>query len=157
MSDNVELRGFEEVQAMIGRLTNLKPAVNALHAGAVHVKGKIAQYPPSSPANSPGPYPKRWYQRGYGPRWARKRRTGVGGRRTSETLGRRWTVEARDGGLTQVVGNNASYAPYVHGDEDQAGFHAARGWKTVGQVAEEESETVVQFVADEIEKAIAGG
>ena len=59
-------------------------------------------------------------------------------------------------GLTQVVGNNASYGPYVQGDEDQAAFHTARGWQTVGQVAEAEAETVTQFVADQIEKAIGG-
>jgi len=99
----------------------------------------------------------RWYQRGYGPRWARKRRGGVGGRRTSETLNRRWTIAARDDGLAQVVGNNVSYGPYVQGDEDQAAFHAARGWQTVGQVVEEESETVTRLVADQIDKAIAGG
>ncbi len=156
MSNNVELQGFAEVQAAIARLTNLAPVKAALRAGAVHLKGKIAQYPPATGANMPGPYPARWYERGYGPRWARKIKKGVGGRRTSENLATGWTVEARDDGLTQVVGNDTTYGPYVQGDE-QAACHAAHGWKTVDQVLEQESETILKAVSDAIDKALAGG
>lgn len=156
-SFSVEMQGLDEVLARINTLASLDAAKTALAAAALHVKGKIAQYPPSTEANAPGDYPKRWYERGYGPRWARKRKPGVGGRRTSETLGRRWTVQARDDGLTQVVGNNVSYGPYVQGpEEEQAGFMAAIGWKSIDQVVEEESETVVGLIESEIDKALEG-
>ena len=52
-----------------------------------------------------------------------------------------------------VVGNNASYGPYVQGDE-QVGFHKARGWKNTDKVAKEESATVNKILAAAIEKAL---
>ena len=49
------------------------------------------------------------------------------------------------------VGNNASYAPFVQGRDQQAGFHARRGWKTIEDVGEKHGAEVVK----KIERAIA--
>lgn len=67
----------------------------------------------------------------------------------SETLGRRWAT-AQPSPLTVVVGNNAKYARFVQGEE-QARFHARRGWKKALDVAREE----MRYILDEfIKKAL---
>ena len=124
----------------------------------------LAEYPPASIANMTGRqyafnrggrvfYRQSWYERGYGPKWIRKRDGVVKGRRTSETLSKRWTLEAEDDGLTQVVGNNDTYARFVHDPAKQAKFHAARGWQNTEQVWESEGETMVDFIAAQFDKA----
>jgi hypothetical protein len=76
----------------------------------------------------------------------------VGGRKTSESLGRKWTVATRDSGWSVLIGNNASYSPYVHDAEEQASFHAARGWVTDQQVLDQEKDYVLKFVMDGIRR-----
>lgn len=51
---------------------------------------------------------------------------------TSEMLGRSWdsTVKTGDDYVLGIISNNASYVPYVQGDE-QAAIHAKRGWQTI--------------------------
>jgi hypothetical protein len=109
-----------------------------------HLHNKIAVYAPASEANSSGSGYS-WYERGFGTRT-------VTGRAypTSETLGRRWTHEVSADGKRGVVGNNASYGPFVQSGERQAGFHKRRGWETDQGVAEKEGKTVVGFFEDEI-------
>jgi hypothetical protein len=79
-----------------------------------------------------------WYERGYGVRYI-----GGGGRPVSEDLINRWTIKARNRGRTVVIGNNASYAVFVHSEEKQAHFHGQRGWKTDKQVLEDERDFIV--------------
>ena len=136
------IKGMNKLMRKLDTVAKLKGAKHGLKAGALHVKGKIAQYPPSTTANSPGNPTGRWYERGYGPRWLRKRKGGVGGRKTSETLGRKWAIGERAGGMQQVIGNNASYAEFVHEEEEQAKIHGARAWKTDEQVLREEGDKV---------------
>jgi hypothetical protein len=73
---------------------------------------------------------------------------------TSETLGRKWTIKSRDGGMSAVVGNNVSYGIFVQG-EKQAAFHARRGWKTTEQVADKEGPRVREYIAEAIRRALA--
>ena len=153
MTANIEIQGLEEVVKKIEKLGRLDYLQAAIKASAAHVKGKVAQYPPSTAANAPGS--KRWYERGYGSKWTRADGS-IGGRKTSEMLGRKWTTETRNRGLTAVVGNNVSYGPYVQG-EKQAAFHKARGWKTAEDVAKEETDEVVRFITGAINKIMAGG
>lgn len=150
---SIEIRGLQELAGKIRNVAQLRGIRRAVKTAAIHVKGKIAQYPPSSEANTPGPYPKRWYERGYGPRWARKS-GGIGGRRTSETLGRKWTISTRNSGLTAIVGNNVSYGPFVQSRSRQTAFHARRGWQTVEDVAERESGLVERYIRQEIERIL---
>jgi hypothetical protein len=142
----VEVKNLQRLVRKLNDLEKLEAIKPALQAAALHVKGVIAVYPPSSEANTPGQ--KRWYERGYGPRWP------GGGRKTSEILGKRWTIKARDGGLTQVVGNNASYAVYVQSKERQAWFHAKRGWKTDREVLASERDQIVKLLTDSVRKVL---
>lgn len=148
---DVKLKRLDPLLKKLARIGKLEGAAPAIQAAGLHIKGAIAEYPPASEANSPSN--QRWYERGYGSRWRRKDGT-IGGRATSETLGRRWTVESEANGLRAVVGNNASYGPYVQSAERQARFHSARGWKTDAQVIEEESETVLEFVQDAVRELL---
>jgi hypothetical protein len=77
-------------------------------------------------------------------------------RRTSETLGRRWTTRATDEGLTVVIGNNASYARYVHDARFQWRLHGLRGWRTAQRVLEDEQEHVLEIVGDFVQAKIEG-
>lgn len=154
-----EIPGMKQLLSKIDNLAGLKGAKRGLKAGAVHVKGFMSKYAPATVANSSSNPSGRWYQRGYGPRWRRKDGS-LGGRKTSETLGRKWTSEERNGGLTQVIGNNVSYGPWVQSSEQvggkgpQARFHQAHGWKTDEQVIDEEGDRVLEFVAHEIEREL---
>ncbi len=141
--------GLDDLIRRIERAGKVEVIRAALKAGAAHIKSIVSVYPPSSEANMPNS--RRWYQRGWGVKWMRADGT-VNGYHTSETLGRRWTVRSTN--YTATIGNNSSYAPYVHDPDDQAYFHAERGWKTTEQVAEDERETIENFIVSEIEKAL---
>ena len=147
-TSTVHIEGLDRVVRKLRSLEDLSAYKTALYAAAEHVLEKIADYPPLSEANRPNAR-GRWYERGYGPRWA------SGGRKTSEMLGRKWTTQERNAGMTQVVGNNVSYGPFVQDRDRQAAFHKRRGWKTIQTVAEEESRTVVEMVAKEVDKKLS--
>ena len=73
--------------------------------------------------------PDRWYERGYGPRWRRKRGGGIGGRKTSQFLNRSWAVEPR--GVNEVLlTNRATYTKWVHLNQYQTNVHQRTGWVT---------------------------
>lgn len=152
------IQGDEDVKQLLARLGDGRALKMALYAMGVHYKGKINRYPPATEANQPRAYNtvsggNTWYERGYGSK--RIRRDGsIVGRKTSETLGRKWTVERRDQGLTVVVGNNVSYSIYVHDADKQAWFHARRGWKTAQQVLEDEKSTLLAFAQTELDKLL---
>ena len=114
----------------------------------------MAVYPPETEANTPGSYPKRWYQRKFGPRWATSS-GGTGGRNTSEDLQGSWTESIR-GPLEREVLTSVSYAPYVQGAETQTTTHERIGWQTDKDVAEEltQDSGIGERMADEIEKAL---
>ena len=150
---SIQVHGLEALQKKIGGLQTLKTVRLGLRSGALHTKGKADDYPPATIANSPGNPKRRWYERGYGPKW--HTRAGIHGRKTSQTLGRKWTIGERDRGLTQVIGNNVSYGIYVQG-EKQARFHQARGWKTTETIAREETDNVLGFVQQQVDKILSG-
>lgn len=146
----ISVEGLEEKIRALQKLAKLDSVKAAIRAGALHIKGKINIYPPSTIANNPAQ--KRWYERGYGSRWMTK--YGVHGRQTSETLGRKWTIKETNGGMGAVIGNNVSYASWVHDPQMQTGFHAAHGWKTTEQVADAERDTVTREIVSAIDREI---
>ena len=151
MTKDIRIDGLAPLIRKLDTLQKLEKIKPALRASAVHVKGKISKYPRSSEANVPNQ--RRWYERGYGSRWMR-RDGSIGGKKTSETLGKRWAVREERGGMTQIIGNNASYAVFVQDKDEQAAFHALRGWSTAQQVAQDETPVVIRFVQDEIDKIL---
>ena len=151
---DVRIDGLDRVLRKVRTLEQMKGAKRGLKAAALHIKAMTAKYPPESEANRPNAR-GRWYERGYGPKWISA--AGVeGGKRTSETLGRKWTSKAAKNGLAAIIGNNVSYGPFVQGDE-QARFHKRRGWKTTKEVAEDEAETVLNLIKKTVDKELAKG
>jgi len=151
---NVEIKGLDELKAKITRMSELRALDRGLRKGAEHIAIKVSKYPPESEGN----YPRTvagtgtilsWYERGYGTRWM----GGTGGKRTSETLGRKWTVVQQMGtrALTWIVGNNVSYGKFVQDEDYQARFHKKRGWRTTQTVARSESDRVTGFVKKEVD------
>ena len=150
MASNVTIKGLDKLQKKLGGVN--AAIVRGIKAGTLHIKGKIAKYPPSTIANSPSM--PRWYERGYGSKWRTK--AGIRGRKSSENLGRKWTVSYENGGMTGRVGNNVSYGPYVQGPEQQAHAMWVIGWKTTDDVADEEIDTVLDFINKQVDKALEG-
>lgn len=103
----------------------------AMRVGSEVVRSGVAEYPAATGANvPPGPDGYRWYERGLGSRTVTGRAYA-----TSEVLGRSWAVKVKQAArMTQgIIGTAVSYVEWVQG-KLQAGFHRARGWKTVEQV-----------------------
>jgi hypothetical protein len=117
---------FARLQRTLAKLDQehiFKPMANAI---GMDIRGVASVYPPASEANRP-PYP--FYERGWGTR------TGPNsGRQTSERLSTKWYHTVFPDYLK--IGNTASYAGYVHGEE-QNPIHAHRGWKKLLAVAKE--------------------
>jgi hypothetical protein len=90
-----------------------------------------------------GPY----YNRGVGSAYKRKRDGGVTQYYNSERLGANWTEDIYYNGpeIKGVLGNKASYGPYVHGPAQQSPYHAKRGWKTTKNAIDAERKNIVQL------------
>ena len=149
-----EFKGIDKLLAKLAKLGKTSALRPATQAAALHIKGKVDKYPPSTSANSPDNESGRWYERGYGSKWRRKDGS-VNGRKTSETLGRKWTTQIIAGGASAIVGNNVSYGPYVQDEEHQTSFHQARGWKTIQTISREEADTIMRFYRQQIERILS--
>lgn len=149
MSVTIELRGVSELLARLARLEGLAPVKGIMTAAASDAKAWLAQYPAPIRTN-----PNRWYERGYGTRWRRKDGS-IGGRRTSETLGRRWTIQILDQGFAARVGNNASYGHWVQDRQTQARVHRGR-WRTIQDAAEQQGPIIVAKMKAAIEQLLGG-
>ena len=131
-------------------LRNLAAAFESLDLGAAierviplagkMVQSKMASPPTETEANRPGPYPKRWYQRNWGPRYAKKS-GGTGGQNTSERLQFAWRtqiikpLEAHVFTKSPQTGGEVSYVEYVQSQESQTAVHKEHGWQTDEMVA----------------------
>ena len=146
----IKVEGAKELLRKLARLSRMQPAKKAVAAGTLHLAGVIAVYPMQTIANAPRPRGK-WYERGYGTRWMR-RDGSKGGRKTSEMLGRKWSVKTRRGGLQGIVGNSASYAPFVQSAAKQASFHGKRGWLTDEKAKEKARPVIEDLFKREVER-----
>ena len=152
MDNNViKIEGLDELVKKIKDLGELKRFVVSMKAAAEHIEGIVRQYPPASEANAPGQ--KRWYERGYGPRWTRMDGS-IGGSKTSKDLKESWTIKQENGGLTQIVGTKVKYGPFAMDEAQQASFHKRRGWKTIQTVVREQTARISQFIKAEMDKII---
>ena len=159
MPDVADIEVFG-LQALLAKLNYKRYQVAfrvTLHNAGRLIKGVVAEYPPKSEANMPrahntvmsirtGRYVNQWYVRGVGIRTTTGRTY-----RVSEDLGGRWEVNVE--GLTVEVGNPVSYGPYVQGSK-QAGFHKARGWKTIWQGAKEAAPKIRTMIASVITRIL---
>jgi len=140
-----------EVEWKLDAILNAVP--DGILAGAIHVKGKVAEYPPQAHLTRASVYgqsfvsdkQRRWFfavgihQTPY--------------RRTS-TLAKNWSINQTNNGWTAIIDNNTPYGHFVQGSEDQSLYHRAQGWKRTDEVAQQERENVIRMVIQAIEKAI---
>jgi len=129
--------------------------LRGLAAAALYLRGRVGPYPAVS-RRQIGQYltPKQirylWaasksgaidipYRRGVSP--------------GSERMGLRWEISARNGGLTQVIGNNAGYINYVQGDE-QSVYHRETGWKKVEDIVDDERDNAFNIINSEVAKDV---
>lgn len=146
---HVQLDGLDEILTILkglGATSVIKPG---LKAGALHIKGVVANYPDRTAANDPSA--QKWYERGYGPKW-RVKSGDVHGTNSSETHGRGWTIKAQNQGLTQIVGNDTGYGPFLQDRNQQLSWHKQHGWKTIQDVGDEEKDKVTEFVKQYVDK-----
>lgn len=134
---SVKIDGIDDLVKKYGN--GIKPAIKkGVAALAVEAESRIKPYAPATAGNSPKAYqPGRWntwYQRGWGKKWVTAKGK-IKGKRTSETLGRKWQHEPK-GELGAVIKNTARYAGYVHG-EDQTRVHKSHGWKSSKVIVEQ--------------------
>ena len=98
----------------------------------------LRQYPPETKANLP---PTPYYVRTKGTQYKSYLKM------TSENLGKKWYV--KPAGLGVKIGNPASYAKWVHGDE-QANAMAKIGWKKLDEVAKGKTPRIKKIYQDAI-------
>ena len=162
----MKIIGLDKLTKKVDRLAKMEAVKGGVKEAGLLIKGRIAQYPPESEANrwhtkvyyDPDTKKERWivtkYQRNWGQKYQRADGS-VGGRKTSENLGKRWTVHYRNQGMTAIVGNNATYAPFVQGDDTQAWFHTKRNWKTDKIVLEESKDDILKGLHTSIKNELA--
>lgn len=157
---NVQIEGLDKVLKKLDTKKYAGPLKAMLLAGGQLIKNAVATYPPETEANqprSPGTVfsikgrraVNHWYVRGLGT-------VTTSGKvyKTSEDLGNSWTLAQRESGRVVEVGNRVSYGPVVQGSR-QAGFHAARGWKTIFQVAKEQAPIIGKMMWVTIQRLLA--
>jgi len=130
----VRIEGAEQLDNLFDAAQLAASIQRVLGRVGQHVKVKMAVYPPQGEWKTPKQFPGRWYQRGFGPRWARKDGS-IGGANTSENLQHQWKVQLAP--RTVTIENEVSYAAYVQDADEQADFHKAHGWQTDQDVIDE--------------------
>ena len=145
---DIEVHGLEELKAAFAKFPT-KVARNmsqAAHEAANRVilptKG-LQNYPPSTSANQP---PTPYYIRGVGMQTSASRNL-----MNSENLGKQWTTKRE--GWTARIGNRASYAKWVHGDE-QAEAMGAKGWRKLYDVAKEKIGAITKVYQGWVDKTL---
>ena len=150
----IDIKGIPELQRKLGRIASMRYMQTALKLVGDTVAAKAGKYPPASSANTPQPNTAgaKWYERGFGQKWANVGTRGGSYRRTSEVLSKRWYV--RSWPTFVGIANTASYARYVHGYK-QPSFHRGRGWLRLDKVAEDELPNIVKTLQRQIDREIA--
>lgn len=149
------IEGLDALMTKLRALENPTLVRNALLAAGTHLMGKMVQYPPSS--SRPQGFKSDLQRRGFFAK-LRKGEIEVPYRRgqspASESLGRKWTVQAENDRRV-VVGNNASYGPLVQGP-NQTAYHKTTGWQTTDDVLAAEAGPVAQLVQNQVDQILGG-
>ncbi len=143
----IEVQGIEKITAALEKFPKeiskyLQFAGTEAADLALKTEG-LQRYPPATAANAP---PEPYYIRGRGTM------TKSGLRATSENLSKQWYVKASKSFSTEI-GNRASYARYVHGEE-QARAMARIGWRKLGDVISEKMGDIVKVYQAWVDKLL---
>ena len=118
----IEIRGLDKLLTAFHKFPKeiARAMSQAGHQAANDVLKEegLRNYPPSTAANRP---PTPYYKRGTGTQYKSYNKG------ESENLGKQWYVKRT--GYSVRIGNRASYAKWVHGDETQERAMRRIGWK----------------------------
>lgn len=160
MSLKLDVKGEEKIIAALGKfpkeITKYMRQAGSEAAEVVLAERGLKIYPAATAANRPGRMRGGsrvgYYIRGRG--WQTPTRGG--GYRSlgnSERLGTHWKVTKTVYGVT-ILNEGASYAPYVHGEE-QARVMASYGWRKLLEVVMQKLATITQIYQGWIDKLIS--
>lgn len=138
MTIKIDVEGEEKLIAAIEKYPrevgrNLGAAGKEAANMILDIEG-LRRYPPETESNMP---PEPYYIRGRGMQYKSKNTM------KSERLGTRWYVRQKVGGYITQIGNSASYAKYVHGDQQSSKLKAA--WRRLSDVAQEQMGTITDI------------
>ena len=139
MPDNftIKIEGIKELQDAFRKFPaevkkNMQSAAAEASDKVLLPTQGLQRYPPATAANRP---PVPYYVRGRGTEY----KSGNSG--SSENLSKQWYTKPLGWGGAEI-GNRASYARWVHGDE-QARALAKYGWRRLADVAKEKTAAIV--------------
>ena len=122
----IVIKGIPELQAKLRKLDK-KHMTGALKTMGLHVESKAKPYPSAKPTYS----------------------------RTFD-LFRGWKVKPKASDFSVTVSNPTPYAPYVHGDKEQASFHRTAGWKRLAKTARDEMKELVNILKKQVDRILEG-
>ena len=126
VNEDVVRKNLEKVGGDLPRY--LQGARIEITDGILNTKG-LRSYPGATEANQP---PVPFYIRGRGMQYK------FGNNNKSQRLGTQWQ-SIPYGKIGMKISNKVTYAPYVHGEETQAGAMARIGWRKLFSVAKEKT------------------
>ncbi len=156
---SIRLIGYDEILRRIDSLEKLQHFKRRLRLAAIYLQGKLRRYPGERhgpaipPATEWGDRQRKgfFYHLRHGDIEIPYRRGQSPG---SQNLQQRWTVASRNGGMTQVLANNAGYARLVQGPEKQTAYHKLTGWQTTEDVRDAETDTVLDMLATGLQEDV---
>ena len=138
----VVIKGLPALKRKLGVARFQAAGKAALLAGATHLKGKIAKYPPQRRGRKQ-PF-KSDASRRYFFAALKSGEIDVPYQRTTK-LAQSWAV-SQPKWHTAEVGTNASYAKYVQGRDHQSKFHSEGGWHTAEDTLDKERRNIERTV-----------
>lgn len=143
-----------EVRRLLTKLESAEPFKAGLKAMGGFLRGRMSVYPPTDGNRPPQPFVSE-RQRRYFFAALRDGRIKMPYRR-SGNLAKRWGQAEADGGLTQIVGNDASYAPFVVGMQSQSSYMRSLGWKSTADVVEQEADNAFKTFTTGFKQSMQG-
>lgn len=156
-TESVTFKGDRKVLNRLKKVGDNKRLRTAVTAAAIHVKGKVAIYPPRKLGRA-GNFVSNKQKRQFaamvrmGVREFPYKR-GISGR--SERHGQSWTYTTAGSGLSATIGSDTSYGKLLQSPKHQTEFHRAGGWKTTAEVMREEESKVLAFFKAELDRALS--
>lgn len=168
MPIKIEIEGLDKVRAAIEKFPEetkkrFKVAGQDVSKLIFDVPG-LKNYPPAGAGNSPGRTdgkgrPMGYYNRGIGYVSANGKQYKTSQRLGSKTMVTRKNTTVKTGwyeyadGLSDKIGTNVTYAPYVVGDQ-QAGWAKAVGWRNLYEVVDEKITEIAEVYQRHIKNMI---
>lgn len=163
MSAEIKLEGQEKLLALLAVLGRLDPVKAGIRAAGLYVKGKLAQYPQAKRLTRAEVYGETFRTAKQRRAFFAKLKSGEievpyhrGESPSSQRFKARWALAAENGGVTAVVGNNATYGRLLMDPQLQSVYANRVGWRTTDAVVDEERAEVLRIISDAIDGALEG-